>query len=137
MVRRQVIEYRYELIEKAKAYHRKVFGSYVTRPPYVTWQSPTITETTATITDAPDERLMPVAEAAHMLGVTAEAIRKRTAPDGIENLTIVNILRPYAQRRSIRLVYSEVVALRDTLIRTERDRMKAQREIEERYRGLD
>jgi hypothetical protein len=115
MVRRQVIEFRFELIEKAKMRHRKVFGSFAVRPPYETWQSQVITDGPR-VTDSPDERLMTLKEAGHILGVSAYSLRTRTAPRGVDTLTFIDITLPNRERRSYRLVFSEVIALRDELI---------------------
>jgi hypothetical protein len=64
-------------------------------------------------------RLIRFAAGAEILGVSPDAIRKRIASAGVEELTIS---RPGAQRRTTRLVHSEVVALRDRLIQAARDR---------------
>ena len=69
-----------------------------------------------------DEKLIRLSTGAEILGVSPDAIRKRMAPSGVEELTIVDISKSTAQRRSFRLVYSEVVALRDKLIETARQR---------------
>jgi hypothetical protein len=79
------------------------------------------------------ERLIRLALGAEILGVSPDAIRKRIAPAGVEELTIVDISRPGAQRRTLRLVYSEVTALRDRLIQTARDRVNVDRMLRQRF----
>ncbi len=80
-----------------------------------------------------EERLITLSVGATILGVSPDAIRKRQAPTGVEQLTVIDISRPGAQRRTLRLVYSEVVALRDRLIQTARDRMNVDRMLERRF----
>lgn len=120
MNRRQVLEYRFELIEKAKermfSAVRKVFGSVATRPPYETWHSPIVCETRDLITDAPDERLIRPKEAADLLGVSTTSILRRRAPSGVEDLTVINIAKKFSGMPHFVLVFSEVIALRDELI---------------------
>ena len=118
--KRENLRHAVELIEKAKQRHRKVFGSFAIRPPYETWQSPVITDAPH-ITDAPDERLMTFKEAGHILGVSADSLRKRSAPRGAETLTVIDIRLLDRERRSYRLIFSEVIALRDGLIEQERE----------------
>ena len=80
-----------------------------------------------------EERLIRLAVGAELLGVSPDAIRKRIAPAGVEELTIVDISRPGAQRRTMRLVYSEVASLRDRLIQRARDRMDVHRMLERQF----
>ena len=69
--------------------------------------------------------LIKLAFGARLLGVSPDSIRALSAPAGVENLTIVDLSTPGAQRRTLRLIYSEVILLRDKLIQTARDRRKA------------
>jgi len=82
---------------------------------------------------APDEeRLIKLAAGAEMFDVSPDAIRKRLAP--YDGLTIVDASPPGAQRRSLRLVYSECVALRDKLIEDGRQRVSIERMLEAKRR---
>jgi hypothetical protein len=71
---------------------------------------------------AEPDRLIKLSEAARLFGVDQSSLRKLEAPRGVEELTFVDISKPGAERRSLRLVYSECVALRDKLIQTSRQR---------------
>jgi hypothetical protein len=70
-----------------------------------------------------EERMITLSQGAKILGVSPDAIRKRQAPAGVEDLTIIDVSRANTQRRRLCLVYSEVTGLRDRLIQTARDRV--------------
>jgi len=78
---------------------------------------------------ADDARLIKLAAGAKILGVSPDAIRKRSAPRGVERLTIIDGAKNGAQRRLLFLIYSEVIELRDELIHNARQRMDMRRVI--------
>jgi hypothetical protein len=89
--------------------------------------------TSKLMSNEPEEKLIRLATAGEILGVSPDAIRKRISPVGVEELTFVDISRPGAQRHTIRLVYSEVVALRDSLIQAARNRVSIDRMLQRRF----
>jgi len=80
-----------------------------------------------------EERLIKLSAGAKMFGDdSADAIRKRLPP--YDRLTIVDLSGPDAQRRKLRLVYSECVALRDELIQNARQRTSVARMLDAKRR---
>lgn len=61
--------------------------------------------------------LMSADEVAELFGYkSGEAIRKQEGPRGIEKLTVVDISRADSQRRTLRWIQSEVIALYDEIV---------------------
>jgi hypothetical protein len=83
--------------------------------------------------EAAEEHLIKPSVAGQMLGVSSDALVRRIAPRGVDTLTFVDISQPGAKRRTLRLVYSECVALRDELIHNARERVNVERMVNQTH----